>query len=201
MDKVRDTLRDAKWLSSGKRVRFFALAIVAALGLMTVRCAPTPMPGESKGGEESEEYVIQFIVDNKVPGEDKEKSRVTVKVPWQGVKVEVLKLATGKLEDLEPDPEFEPERLVINLEVINADTGDMLTSFNPPIQLEVAYTAKDVQNADGIDKLKLAFWHETDKKWIVLGTQHDLMADGGTEGGTYFATISSWGDRRIAYGH
>ena len=202
MDKVRDTLRDAKWLSSGKRVRVFALAIVAALSLMTVRCEPTPTPSSLSPGIAGEQHIFQVIVEKEVAGEIEDITQVIVRVPSQPVEVEVLKLATGKLEELRSeDDELEAERLVINFEVIDRDTQEMLSSFDPPIELEVAYTAQDVQNANGLDNLVLGFWHETEEKWIAFDDKHEFRLEGDSQGGIGFATISSWGDRRIAYGH
>ena len=75
---------------------------------------------------------------------------VAVVVPWQGKAVRVEKLSPffkelpKQEEQQQQDLVFSPKREVINFEVIDADTEEMLTEFSPPIELYVVYTDEDL---------------------------------------------------------
>ncbi|MBC8231537.1 hypothetical protein H8E77_18460 [bacterium] len=141
---------------------------------------------------------------------------VTVVVLWQGEKVEVQELQPF-FEELPRQEGFLPGREVINFEVVDAATGDVMTDFNPSIRLYVVYTEEDLQHVNGeLKKLGLAFWDG--KQWIRFTEDKNLFRLHPKDSpdfkwpfddffdlpdhalGFGFAIVSSWDDRPIAWG-
>ena len=141
-----------------------------------------------------------------------EREGVTVVVPWQGREVRVENLPLGTPEEQakllscqehQEHDEFCATRLVINFEVVEGKTGEMLSHFDPSIELHVEYTSEDfaeAQEAGG--GLVLGFWDDT--RWVAFTEEKhgfELWPDEPPETGVGVAWISSWGDRRIGWGH
>jgi len=145
---------------------------------------------------------------------------VAVVVPWQGKAVRVEKLSPffkelpKQEEQQQQDLVFSPKREVINFEVIDADTEEMLTEFSPPIELYVVYTDEDLKNAGGVEHLGLAFWDNVGERWVVFTDEKhqfetqdkdswpvdeffDLPDDAVGFG---FASVKNWDDRPIVWG-
>jgi hypothetical protein len=158
-----------------------------------------------------------FDCEKQLVGTAKEEGVVVV-VPQQesGVEVEIVKLPLGTLEDLRSgDDDFTPTRLVINFEVKDAQTGNLLYTFDPAIKLQVAYAAEDVKNAGGeLDNLILGFWLEAQERldekggrWIAFTKEkHEFRLrpcdpDHPEWGGFGFAWVSNWDDAHIGWGH
>jgi hypothetical protein len=95
---------------------------------------------------------------------------------------------------------FTPRRVLVNFVVVeSADSEKLVTTFNPPLQLEVKYTQQDVANAKG-KELTLAFWDGS--VWVPFTSKkHKFRLEADTSGGgTGFVEITSWGDPPLAWG-
>ncbi|MBC8231536.1 hypothetical protein H8E77_18455 [bacterium] len=145
---------------------------------------------------------------------------VVVVVPWQGKEVKVKKLPPffeelpKQEEQQQQDPIFSAKREVINFEVVDANTEEMLTKFEPPIKLYVVYTNEDIQSAGGVENLRLAFWDNVDERWVVFtDKKHQFeMRDKDSwpvneffelpddAAGFGFASVPNWDDLPIAWG-
>jgi len=129
---------------------------------------------------------------------------VTIRVPEQEEhdRVEVRKLPIKTLDQLGAgDDEFEAERVVVNFTVLDAHTGEEITDFAPPLEIEVAYTAEDVKAA-GNEDLVLGFFPDDGKEWIPFDEEkHDFRLRGNAERGVGIVTLSEFVDPHIAWGH
>jgi len=133
---------------------------------------------------------------------------VTVTVEWQGYEVKVLRLPQATLEEMQsPDDEFKPRRLLLNVVVARADDTDRLvTKFDPPLQLEIAYSQEDLDIAlkRALKHPQLGFWDGC--KWVLFREEkHSLKhvaAEKPTEEiiGYAVVTLSEWADPSIGAG-
>jgi len=133
---------------------------------------------------------------------------VKVTVGWQGYEVNVLRLPQATLEEMQsPDDEFKPRRLLLNVVVARADDADRLVSkFDPPLQLEIAYSQEDLDIAlkRDLKHPQLGFWDGC--KWVLFREEkHSLKhvtADKPTEQAVGYAlvTLSEWADPCIGAG-
>ena len=192
----------------------FLMAIMA-LSLLAACVTPTPEAVQEPAAVQEHEAVQEMEQVTEAPsapspfvceefGEElvckAEQERVTVVVPWQGRKVQVENLPPGTLEELWSDKdEFMADRLVINFEVVDAANYEIINTFDPPMQLEVAYTAEDVAKANELENLVLGFWN--DEYWVAFTKEkHDFVLEGDSNGGIGIVKILSWGDKPIAWG-
>ena len=155
---------------------------------------PTPVPFDCHGSEEESRVCIA------------QAAGVAVEVPWQDEvgQVDVVSLPLGAIEDLPGNDNFMPTRLVIDFKVIDAK-GRTVTDFAPDaMTILVIYTEEDVKNADGLDNLKLGYWHEELEQWNALTWSEQpsspFLSPGPGSVGLASAEVSSWGDRRIGWG-
>lgn len=129
---------------------------------------------------------------------------VTILVPKQEKKTKVVKLAKGKLKDMPGKVGgFKPGRLVINFAVALFDQpGAYLEVFDPPIEVEIAYTPADEKRArDAHQPLQLAFWDG--EQWVVFTPEKhhfELISKGDGQGGVGKVSLSKWGDPPISWG-
>jgi hypothetical protein len=133
---------------------------------------------------------------------------VKVTVDWQGYEVKVLRLPQATLEEMQsPDDEFKPRRLLLNVVVAHADDADRLvTKFDPPLQLEIAYSQEDLDIAlkHDLKYPQLGFWDGC--KWVLFREEkHSLKhvaAEKPTEQTVGYAlvTLSEWSDPSIGAG-
>jgi WD40 repeat protein len=94
------------------------------------------------------------------------------------------------------EPTLEGHRAPVNSVAFSTA---IMTVFHPSIELQVEYTAQDVEVAGGnLEDLKLGFWNGT--QWVAFTEEHDFSREGNPEGGFGFARVASWGDRRIGWG-
>ncbi len=97
--------------------------------------------------------------------------------------------------------QFKPIRAVANIAVINKDTGQYVTDFDPPIKLDVGYITQDLFEAALVARnLKLAYWDGT--TWVLFDPVANnfslLPPSTGAIGEVY---ISNWiGDPPVAWG-
>ena len=133
---------------------------------------------------------------------------VKVTVEWQGYEVKVLRIPQARLEEMQsPDDEFKPRRLLLNVVVARADDLDQLvTKFEPPLQLDIAYSQEDLDFARKHEMTypQLGFWDGC--KWVLFSEKkHGLkMVDAAkpTSQAVGFAhvTLSEWSDPSIGAG-
>lgn len=133
---------------------------------------------------------------------------VKVTVDWQGYEVKVLRLSQATLEEMQSsDDEFKPRRLLLNVVIARTDDADRLvTKFDPPLQLEIAYSQEDADIAlkHELKYPQLGFWDGC--KWVLFREdKHSLKhaaADKPTEQAVGYATVtlSEWADPSIGAG-
>lgn len=107
----------------------------------------------------------------------------------------------------EAEPPFGEEAslmLVTNLKIIEDPEGkteNPPTPFNPPIKLEVEYTARQWEDAikKGFDSPKLVFFNQEMKQWEEFENIEVLPGKDGDEqtGGTFRIIIENWFDPPI----
>lgn len=124
---------------------------------------------------------------------------VTIIVPEQGrrVGVRLAPIPPG----LGPDENFRPIRIVANVVLFDRDTDEILTRFDPPIEIDVRYHSSDLFEVARLARvLKLAYWNGT--KWVVLDRDENkftLLPP--TTGMVGEVQISDWeGDPAISWG-
>lgn len=176
--------------------RWSGLLIGLALSVLLLgACMATATPMPAPATVTAEGKVWQF------PDEG-----VEVMVPTQATPVRVVTLDLPSREAL-PTPapgEFEPNRLVINFDVVYSDTGKSVQEFDPPIQISVHYTTADFEFAAKADKLpSLAFWDGTTlRRYSAEKHKFNLVPDGKelSGGGVGVVLVSNWGDPTQIWG-
>jgi len=147
-------------------------------------------------------------------------NRSYMKFPDKGVEILIppqsksIKVSAGIIDDWDTIKDYtegyKPGREVINFEVVD-NSGQVITKFDPAIELKVYFTANDVKFAGGnLDDLKLAFLPVNDSRWIIFTEQkHDLERHldywpPPTEGdlwiGYFKVKIFDWGDPSVSVG-
>ncbi len=163
------------------------------------------MNKENQFIRDDEPFECQLVCTTKsLEDEFGDKVQVIVTVPWQGRAVRVVKLPLSeeaKERLLSVPAPFQIRRLLINFEVVDAESGELVTEFEPPFELQVEYTARHWDSAKeaGEDHPKLAFWDfeepEEEQKWVEFTSRkHNFRVEGDEEGGFLVATITEWGD-------
>ncbi len=135
---------------------------------------------------------------------------VTVTVKYQGYAVDVLRLPSAPLDEMQsklkelPD-EFPARRVLLNVVVTRRDNPDLLvTHCNPPLELRAGYTAADLKHARdaGLEYPYFGFWDGC--RWVLFTQEkHQLryeQADRADLAGYVVVTLSQWSDPPIAYG-
>lgn len=130
---------------------------------------------------------------------------ITVLVPEQKGD-QIVKVNNDPLPDNIPDQQDQPEnfkliRYIANITLFSSTSNDPVLTFDPPIEIRVGYTIKDIMasNCD-YKQLKLAYWdgsqwvifRELTHEYHILPPETGLVAE---------AKISSWvGDPPIGWG-
>ncbi|CAG0936019.1 hypothetical protein TFLX_04880 [Thermoflexales bacterium] len=133
---------------------------------------------------------------------------VKVTVGWQGYAVQVLRIPQATLEEMRSaQDEFQPRRLLLNVVVARTDDADRLvTKFEPPLQLEIAYSQEDLEVARKHDLAypQIGFWDGC--KWVLFrenkhGLRYVTAERTTTEVAGYaVVTLSEWSDPSIGAG-
>jgi hypothetical protein len=132
---------------------------------------------------------------------------VKVKVPWQGRAARAEAVAHDTLDKLKSDrDDFKPARIVANIQIVDDEQGGLLTEFDPPFELRVAYTAADFQRAQTKNQnLTLGFWDGG--RWIAFtSAKHGFHLEPAAPnrplnaGGFGVVTLSKWGDPPLGWG-
>ncbi|MEA3335160.1 MAG: hypothetical protein U9R25_04570 [Chloroflexota bacterium] len=140
------------------------------------------------------------------PNEEGHSYPVILNVPLQSVAVEVqrLSLESGIIETACPDPPY--SWVVVIFDVVPTDDGgEPLTTFDPPITLQVVVGAEDWKDAEeaGLEAPEMAYCDPYgNQEWIVFDPEkYRYQAEGNSEiGGLLSAQITSWEDPAIASG-
>lgn len=142
---------------------------------------------------------------------DKEKNfategvKVKVKAQKSGKSIKIVKFPKKNKSDLPATRGvFSPGRIVINVGAVDEDAQDqVITSFDPPMELRVNYTRADKARADAAGtNLTLGFYSEDLGRWVVFTQQkHNfrLEADPSGQKGVGIVEISHWGDPNVAW--
>lgn len=140
---------------------------------------------------------------------------LTVTVPPQSRPVVVVERPLPPLEQLDsPQDEFDPGRLLVNFEVIDAENPEVpLSFFDPPIAIEAPYTLEQVERAQrdvetfrkytkgqvDIAMPLLGFWDGT--HWILFTPGKNQVIYRPNEdpqtGGVIVAKVTRWADPPI----
>ena len=129
---------------------------------------------------------------------------VEIKVSSE-LKAKAKKFPLGKKKDYKPkDSKFVAKRLVINFGLVDeGDEGNVLTDFDPPIEVKIRYKQKDIEAAEAAkSNLRLAYWNGEDWEYFTE-KKHDfkLVPDPKPDKGGYgYVEISRWGDPPLAWG-
>jgi hypothetical protein len=129
---------------------------------------------------------------------------VEIKVPME-FKVKPKKFPLGKKKDyISKDSKFVPKRLVINFGLVDEDDEDnILTDFDPPIEVKIRYNQKDIEDAKASKgNLRLAYWSGKDWEYFTEKKHNfKLVPDSKPDKGGYgYVKISRWGDPPLAWG-
>lgn len=125
-----------------------------------------------------------------------------VTVPDQGKWVSVIEKDMPPLSSMPGNANFTPIRLIVNLAVVDYNNlNSVITSFDPPIELELNYTNGVLGGFDPTEEaLKLAYWDGS--TWVVFTKKDNYytLLQSAT-GGVARLQISSWaGDPPMAWG-
>ena len=199
-----------------QRVRLFAGGILVLALIMLLAPLTTAVPMIA-GGIIIVLAIVLFILggsDERTTAEiistDFDTEKIKVTVPWQKRQVQIKKLdlvwPDGREDKaaVQTEPRaLQPHRLVINFEIVERSNPDQLTlNFDPPLTLEVAYTADDWRHAEELKQpLTLFFWDG--KKWSPFTDgKHQLkrIPDANGQTGKFIAYVKNWDDRQIGWG-
>ncbi len=125
-----------------------------------------------------------------------------VTVPDQGKWVSVVEKDMPPLSSMPGNANFTPIRLLVNVAVVDYNNlNSVITSFDPPIELELNYTSGVLgENAPIGEALKLAYWDGS--TWVVFTKiDNDYTLLQSATGGVAKLKIYSWaGDPPMAWG-
>ncbi len=120
----------------------------------------------------------------------------TVAGKRQKVRIELR--ALPDVTNLKPPPEKQIDALlsvVINPVVYASETGESLTTFNPPLTVTVHYKKQDAEmtteSKDGTPQLSLVSAYESDDGWRFEKLPTTVTPNSGGNGGTLTAQLST----------
>lgn len=130
---------------------------------------------------------------------------VMVMVPKQvsGKKIKVKGVSyKAKGNQKNPQKDFKFKREVNEIDIVEtAPPNDPVLDFDPPIELKIFYTAKDLEAAGSMDRIKMAFWDGNE--WIPFTKKHQFHIfeyPYKNWAGFGIAIIKEWIDPPIAIG-
>jgi hypothetical protein len=145
-------------------------------------------------------------VNNTVIGDYTDKG-VVVSVDWQGYPVKLLRIPSPPLEEIAPPvEELSIGRTLLNVVVARADDPDTLvTRFDPPLTIRMAYTQEDLERARRKDLTQPYFCFWDGCNWIRFTQEkHHLSYDDehaeGDIAGYATVQLSAWNDPLLASG-
>ena len=162
--------------ASLRQVRHRGVAVGPWLALVAlVALAACVTPGDHTGGPQPFECDTSgdtLTCSDPVSG-------VSVVVPWQGRPVEVRRLQVAGYAVSTSAQAFVLGRTVTSFGVYEGGSGDLITAFDPAIEVTVPYEAPDFTAAEpfvGQRELALAAWDGTGNAWAPLG--HGVFSQG-----------------------
>jgi hypothetical protein len=162
----------------------------------------------------SEEVIVDFPKEGvrvRIPpqnGQDSQKKMLPKSVP----SLPISKLSSN-------EDEFKPAKLVINVEVVDADDPlTILTDFDPAFEIRAKYTSSDLMQLEkaktayyqgggaiggkGEPVFQLGFWNGC--RWVLFTkAKHNYRIEPNNPphtGGVEIVDISKWGDPPIGHG-
>jgi hypothetical protein len=135
------------------------LVIAVALVLIVLLVYLVPRSDrERESGDEADSPLVEDYPDK----------RLRVTVAWQGVPVRVLRLPYAALAETRSDnDEFQPVTPLLNVVVAREDDPDQLvTRFDPPLELVMGYSAKVLQDAHEVNLEHPLFGFWDGCKWV-----------------------------------
>ena len=181
---------------SNELLLIFALALVLILVLIFLIPAARGKPNPPHNGDP---------VDEEYP--DK---HVHVTVPWQGYAVKVLRIPYAPLSEMPPIEVAGrpwPHRVLLNVVVARYDDPDALvTQFNPPFTLRMAYSAEDLDRAKQADLQYPVYGFWDGCRWVLFTKEkHNLSYEPSPNPTTEVAgyaivTLAAWNDPSIGHG-
>ena len=129
---------------------------------------------------------------------------VEIKVSM-GQKAKAKEFPLGKKKDYKSKvSKFVPQRLVINFGLVDEnDEDNILTEFDPPIEVKSRYKQKDIETAEeGKGNLRLAYWNGEDWEYFTANKHSFNLVPNSKpgKGGYGYVKISRWGDPPLAWG-
>ena len=176
------------------------LVFVFALILIAVLVYLIPAARGRRGNSHAGEPITQEYPDK----------HVHVTVPWQGYGVKVLRVPSPALDEMPPEREGEwpwPRRVLINVVCARQDDVDALvTHFDPPLVLRMAYSAEDLKSAQAkkLDNPIFGFWDGS--RWVrFTAEKHHVTYEPNPhpteeEAGYASVQLTAWSDPSIANG-
>ncbi len=137
------------------------------------------------------------------------KERVKLTVKWQGYPINVLRLPYPPQEEMQSEQdEFKPRRLLLNPALVVQSRREQLVSkFDPPIEIQIAYTRVDLKFAQehGLEYPQAGFWDGC--KWVLFTQEkHQLTYrkrrrnDAAAIAGYLLVKFSEWADPALGMG-
>lgn len=99
-------------------------------------------------------------------------------------------------------PNFVVIRHIGNFRVKDANTGDPIEIFDPPLEITVCYTDKDIEKAEGLEHLKLGAWINS-RWWILPITNKNAecpFKNTNYVGACKVLITGRWADPEVAWG-
>lgn len=180
----------------GRGVLLIWLVMLVSLGMAASGCGTATVEPTKEREIQSESVIVWF---------DPE---VTAQLEYEG---EPVPLSWGDTDylvvPLTPEAGCDPEencgQIVMDFKVVEdqglGEGNPTVYEFDPPLKIEVPYTADDVTWAGGLNDLTLRYWDEG--TWVAFTKDdHLFRLEGDAQGGWGYAQISEWSDREIAWG-
>jgi hypothetical protein len=181
---------------SNELLLVFALALVLTVLLVFLIPAARSRRGSSHGdGPVEEEFADKHV---------------QVTLPWQGYAARVLRLPYPPLDEMPPievGGQPWPRSVLLNVVVARQDNPDALvTQFNPPLVLKMAYSTEDLERAKEfkLDYPVFGFWDGC--QWVLFTREkHNLSYEPSPDptleiAGYASVELAAWNDPAIAKG-
>ena len=203
MRKMQQILGGEMASLPGRRVLLILLVMLVSLGMAASGCGPvtdetpTEIAPDVIPTATPELTIVRFAPEQTA---QLEYEGPAVPLSWQGTEYLVVPLTP----QADCNPEDKCNRIVMDFKVVEdlgrGDDNPLVTQFDSPLEIEVPYTADDVEDVDGVlEDLTLRYWDG--ERWVAFTeSEHQFSLEGDEQGGFGYVEITEWGDREIAWG-